>query len=152
MSLNPSNAIAAAINPGRTVFPNLARRTRDRDAWDEVDAKVSDELLAAGINRIDLGDAWRRQTEVPTKYAGELCGWGFKRSWYYWIADGPGVPPDVAETFHVTWGTQVRVDGDCGCPSPLERFKGFAVGCYHIDTVDGLAAFAELLRSVRQGE
>lgn len=149
MSLNPSNKIAAETNPGKTMFPNLAR---SRDATDEakrlVDETVHAELTAAGIKAEGPHEFLRDNREVPAAYMGSLCLWGFRRAWYYWVATGPGVPADRAEEFHKTWGTQCRVDGHCGCPSPLESKHGFAIGMYHIDTQEGLNAFAELLKSI----
>jgi hypothetical protein len=76
--------------------------------------------------------------------------WEFRRLWTYWAAKGPGIPPDLAQGFHQTWGKQVRVAGHCGCPSPLEWCEGFAVGSYHIDTQDGLNAFVALLKSIHR--
>jgi hypothetical protein len=55
---------------------------------------------------------------------------------------------EAAERLHATHGTQVRVDGHCGCPSPREWFKGFGVGHYHVDTPAGLKALADAIRSV----
>jgi len=86
--------------------------------------------------------------EVQSAYLGSHCRWIFKRAWYYWVAEGPGIPPDKAQDFHNQWGTQVRVEGHCGCPSPLEYNQGFAIGYYHIDTQEGLNAFAKLLKSI----
>lgn len=158
MSLNPSNLIAANDNPGKTMFPNLARINRQLNSakeigdWavicGEVDACVLRELASAGIKASEPFESFRKRGEVPTAHMGTFCKWGFTRAWYYWIAEGPGIPPDKAEEFHKAWGQQVRVDGHCGCPSPLEWHHGFAVGCYHIDTQEGLNAFAELLRSI----
>ena len=142
MSLNPSNMIAARDNPGRTMFPNLAG-----GAHDHVDRAVMSELLCAGI-LIDGPFESMRRGEVATAYFGNCCMWGFKRAWYYWVAEGPGVPADKAEEFHKTWGKQCRVSGSCACPSPLEDSHGFAIGSYHIDTQEGLTAFAELLKNI----
>lgn len=155
MSLNPSNGIAQRVNPDKQVFPNLARHVPeggDPAIFAEVDAACKAELEAAGIPlggaefiRHSAGGGFR---EVPTKHVGSHCLWGFRRAWYYWVATGPGVPPDKAEEFHRDWGTQVRVEGHCGCPSPLEFCHGFAVGQYHIDTQEGLNAFAAMIRSI----
>jgi hypothetical protein len=150
VSLNPSNLIAERDNPGRTVFRNMACSPLP-DNFVSVDRAVVAELTEAGIKPAGPHEWLRRNREVPAGYMGELCGWQFQRAWYYWIATGPGVPPDRAEEFHREWGTQVRVDGHCGCPSPLEWCHGFAVGCYHIDTAEGLRAFADLLRSIYKG-
>lgn len=161
MSLNPSNQIAARNNPDKMAFPNLARRVNweDKSAegignraviFGEVDAQCLRELGAAGVKHEpeEPADWLREKREVPFGYIGTLCGWSFRRAWYYWVAEGPGVPADKAQAFHETWGQQVRVDGHCGCPSPLEWHHGFAVGMYHIDTQEGLNAFAGLLRSI----
>lgn len=88
--------------------------------------------------------------EVKTSITGFLYGWKFERAWYYWTATGPGIPPDAAMKLHETHGKDVRVAGHCGCPSPLEWYKGMAVPNYHIDTPDGLKALADLIRSICQ--
>ena len=86
--------------------------------------------------------------EVKTDVLGELIPWGFTRAWRYWVARGPGIPPDIAEELHAEYGRCVRVDGHCGCPSPKEWFKGFAVGMYHVDTQEGLNALADVIRKI----
>ena len=45
-------------------------------------------------------------------------------------------------------GRDVRVDGHCLAPSPLEWCKGFAVGMYHVDTPEGLKALADTIKLV----
>lgn len=152
MSLNSSKNVPESISVVKT-FPNLARRYGDDAKVDEitfaeVDRFVSSELSIAGIERHGIFEIHTSNGEVPTKYFGSLCRWSFRRAWYYWIAEGPGIPPDIAEVFNQTWGQQCRVDGHCGCPSPREWFHGFSVGRYHIDTQRGLNAFADLLRSI----
>ena len=49
MSVNPSNLIAAQTNPGKTVFPNLARQRGDEAQWPHADETVMQELSLAGI-------------------------------------------------------------------------------------------------------
>lgn len=149
MSLNPSNGIAQRMNPDKRCFPNLARGfNQDPKDHPDVDAAIERELNEAGI-KVCKFPAIKPQGEVPTTVlCGEAHRWGFHRAWYYYVAKGDGIPPDKAEEFHKTWGTQVRVDGHCGCPSPLEWCKGFAVGMYHIDTQEGLNAFVKLLASI----
>src|ERR1700738_906545 len=147
--MNPSNFIAAQSNPGKTVFPNLARRQSEANKEDpEVDGFIVRELTEAGIKAEGPHDWLRKRGEVPSSYIGLAYMWSFTRAWYYWIAKGPGIPADKAEEFHQKWGTQVRVDGHCGCPSPLQWHHGFAVGHYHIDTQEGLSAVAALLKSI----
>lgn len=156
MSLNPSNGIAARTNPESHVFHNLARHPGEaQSVFDEVDAQVFKELTEAGADhegclKFDMGRkiANGAYKEVPTKHIGLAHGWKFERRWYYYAAEGPGIPPNMAEEFHQKWGTQVRVEGHCGCPSPIEYCHGFAVGAYHIDTQEGLNAFVALLAQI----
>jgi hypothetical protein len=168
MGLNPSNGIAARANPGKTIFANLARRTSDDEPAERnaifktVDDAVTQELIEAGIVGPDgvgdygnyMRDEWQRKAnngcykEVPSSIFAAKYGWTFDRQWYYYAAAGPGIPPDRAEEFHKDWGTHVRVEGHCGCPSPLEWCHGFAVSSYHIDTQEGLNAFVKLLASI----
>lgn len=141
----PSSMQAQAVIANK-VFPNLARHEPLKAIVDEVTAICAAELQAAGIKVINWPGTVRG--EVPSKVVGGLSGWHFERRWYYWSASGPGIPPDIAERLHATHGKEVRVDGHCGCPSPLEWRKGFAIGYYHIDTQEGLNALADTLRSI----
>jgi hypothetical protein len=131
---------------------NLARQI-DRNHL-HVDPEVQDavraELAEAGCEVMENDILLESCGEVPTSLGGIQCRWSFRRAWRYWVAKGPGIPPDTAEAFHQTWGQEVRVDGHCGCPSPLEMFEGFAVGHYHIDTQAGLNAFVALLKSLHK--
>ncbi|RJQ26726.1 hypothetical protein C4577_02960 [Candidatus Parcubacteria bacterium] len=131
------------MNPN---LPNLACRGDDTEKYDEIDSQVEEELRTAGV----FTHQYHRRTnkEVPTIYVGTHRRWLFERAWRYWVATGPGIPPDKAEDFHKKWGKEVRVEGHCGCPSPLEWNSGFAIGMYHIDTQEGLNAFARLLEQI----
>ncbi|KKK50896.1 hypothetical protein LCGC14_3120430 [marine sediment metagenome] len=108
----------------------------------------SGELEAAGIPALDRIVPDRG--EVPARIFGGLdpLGWSFNRAWYYWIAKGPGIPPSYAAELHRQHGRDVRVDGHCLAPSPLEWCKGFAVGMYHVDTPEGLKALADTIKLV----
>lgn len=115
------------------------------------DTQIRSELEQSGLKILKLPKAI--EGEVPTHLIGYTegrSGWSFHRAWRYYIAKGPGIPPDIAQAFHEEWGQQVRVDGHCGCPSPLDWFEGFAVGHYHIDTQEGLNAFVRLLQSIKK--
>lgn len=112
------------------------------------DKACANELRLAGIKVEYLPEVLRGEGEVKTIVVGEIGKWSFERAWCYWIAKGPGIPPDIAAGLHARYGTEVRVDGHCGCPSPKEWFKGFAVGHYHVDTQDGLNALAEVIRGI----
>lgn len=150
MSLNPSNLIAQRTNPEARTFPNLARGHKAKpEDYPEVDETVRKELAEAGIEVSDYRNF--EQGEVPTSfYSGNAHRWQFRRAWYYYVAKGDGIPAYKAEEFHKKWGTQVRVAGHCGCPSPLEWYEGFAVDCYHIDTQEGLNAFVALLATIHK--
>jgi len=111
------------------------------------DEEIAAELEIAKI-KVSRCELLRDQGEVKTSVVGDLHGWSFRRAWYYWIAKGPGIPPEYADRLHEKYGQEVRVDGHCGCPSPKEWFKGFAVGHYHIDTQLGLCALADTIRQV----
>lgn len=160
--VSPSNA-----EPG--VFPNLARISREEVGtgdygaiFKEVDDAIRGELSAAGLpdgtlargeGIVAMPESFREcgngyYREVPTNIWGFWHHWKFERAWYYYRASGAGIPPDIAEEFHKTWGRQVRVNGNCTCPSPLQQNEGFAIDSYHIDTPEGLAAFVKLLNSI----
>lgn len=126
---------------------NLARRDPTLEQINEVTAQCRAELEDAGIKPFEM-DIFAERGEVPSRAIGSLESWGFKRAWYYWVAEGPGIPPDIAEKLHAAHGQDVRVAGNCGCPSPLEWHKGFAVGMYHVDTQEGLNALADTIREV----
>lgn len=148
--MNPSNAIARRINPDKRGFPNLARGHDARpEDFPEVDETVRRELAEAGIHVTEYRNI--NQGEVPTSfYGGTAHRWLFRRAWYYYVAKGDGIPAEIAEVFHQTWGSQVRVNGHCGCPSPLEQNEGFAIDSYHIDTQEGLNAFVKLLSAIHK--
>ena len=117
---------------------------------DDIDKDLEAELTEAGIGIYRFPEFYREKSgEVKTIVIGTLYGWTFKRAWYYWIAEGPGIPPVDAEELHQTHGKDVRVDGHCGCPSPTEWYKGFAVPHYHIDTQEGLNALAAMIQKIR---
>ena len=111
------------------------------------DDEIATELNLAGIE-VHRYEMLRDRGEVKTAVIGSLYGWSFSRAWYYWVAKGPGIPPAYADVLHKHYGEEVRVDGDCTCPSPKEMFKGFAVGHYHVDTQIGLKALADVIRKV----
>jgi len=112
------------------------------------DDEIATELRTAGIEVLHH-EFSRDQEEVRTSVRGSLHGWFFVRAWYYWTARGPGIPPKYADELHERCGKEVRVDGHCGCPSPQEWFKGFAVGQYHVDSQEGLNALADTIRKVK---
>jgi hypothetical protein len=122
-------------------LPNYAGKSgTDLNAW------LKNELECAGIEAQDIGFALKG--EVGTSIIGTLHRWTFKRAWRYWVCDGPGVPLAAATALHNEYGNQVRVDGHCGCPSPLEQFKGLGTGSYHVDSQIGLKALADTIKAV----
>lgn len=82
------------------------------------------------------------------RLVGYAHGWRFYRAWYYWCAHDCGanaVRREVAEEFNREWREQVRVDGFAGGKDVQGDVDG-----YHVDTVEGLAALAALLRSANE--
>lgn len=124
----------------KKVFPNMA-------GVDTCDETLEKELLEAGIEVIKL-PIHVPQSEVPSKLIGSVERWSFKRAWYYWVAEGPGISvEDATDLFH-THGQEVRTEGHCGCPSPKEWNKNFGTGMYHVDTQEGLNALAAMIRKI----
>lgn len=133
-------------------FPNRAGNHADTDDL------LNAELKAAGIHNSLARDGYDTESfremlretsgEVKTSVRGALHGWIFTRSWVYWDAKGPGIELEAAMKLHEQFGNQVRVAGHCGCPSPLEHYKGLACGSYHIDSPEGLKALADTIRSL----
>ena len=136
-----------------------------RDVFKEVDDAVRAELAKAGLPAHKLGEAdsgailmpdcFREcgngyYKEVPTAVIGFWKQWKFERSWYYYRAEGPGIPPKFAVPFDREWGRQVRVKGDCACRGAEFWGEGFAIDGYHIDTQEGLNAFVRLLNKVHK--
>jgi len=112
----------------------------------EVDAALAAELEAAGIEVGHFND--NTQGEVKTKISGWLAPWRFERAWYYWVCIGPAIPIHIAEELHRTHGTVVRTDGFSGGEFPSERGGAFGVSCYHVDTLEGLIALADVIRKL----
>lgn len=88
--------------------------------------------------------------EVPTSVIGFAHRWKFERRWYYYSAEGPGIPPEFAVPFDKEWGKQVRAEGDGACRGAVHHGQGFGIGMYHIDTQAGLNAFIALLKKIHR--
>lgn len=77
--------------------------------------------------------------------------WQFVRAWKYWIAtmhfpSSNGFNIEKAMKLHAEYGTVVRVAGNCTCPSPEGWWgKNGIPYYYHIDTQEGLNAFAKAI-------
>lgn len=134
-----------------THFPN---KTGDHEDTDSI---LTQELTLAGIPTIqatdNTSDAINRMLrrlsgEVKTCVIGVLHGWEFKRAWYYWVAKGPGLEYEVAKKLHEEYGDQVRVDGMAGGQDPYDANKGLAIDLYHVDSLEGLTALADAIKSV----
>ena len=125
---------------------NLARHKID-EADPEVNKQVFKELTEAGIEIYQNKLFINTSGEVPTDIIGTFDKWGFRRSWYYWVATGPGIPMEIAREFNRKWRQEVRIEGSAGGQSSTYN-NGFAIGYYHIDSQEGLNAFVELLKSI----
>lgn len=132
--LAPSNS--------RRGFPNMAGVA-------DCDDVLAAELEAAGITVHRIRALKDGKREVDTEVMGSVdpSGWGFRRAWYYWLAEGPGLPPADAWELYRAHGRDVRVVGYCDCPDP-GYLKGFGVGLYHVDTPAGLKALADTIKRV----
>jgi hypothetical protein len=142
-------APTSAFDPRRITEYLLGKAESAAVALKSAIAKVFG-IYDAGEQLIHIDDSVHKskKREVPSLVIGNLSPWTFERAWHYWIAKGPGIPADVAEQLHRTLGRDVRVNGHCGCPSPLEQNHGFAVGLYHVDTPAGLKALADTIKRV----
>lgn len=144
MGVLPSNQVAASIRgtDGSDGFPNMA-------GHEDPDAILIAELEAAGICHYSAEWLRKDKSEVKAGVRGMLdpSGWGFHRAWYYWVADGPGIPPEDAQKLYDEFGAEVRIQGHCGCPGP-GYCMGFAVGSYHADTPRGLKALADTIKGI----
>ena len=79
----------------------------------------------------------RKVFQVVVRY----CGWELSRSWRYWMASSVvGLPQASAEKLNTDWGEDVRVDGFAGGMPVTGDVKS-----YHIDSLDGLRAFARAI-------
>ena len=123
-----------------------------RKDYENLDIDCRAELEQAGIEVVDFGKFGfkneEQHAEVQTNIVGTLHGWEFKRAWYYWVCNGPGIPLKEATQLHEVHGQVVRVAGHGGCPSPLEWYKGLGVGNYHVDTQEGLNALATTIKKI----
>lgn len=136
-----------------TRFPNKAGDHADTDDI------LRAELKAAGIPTFQeaegkppeyMADLLRAQSgEVKTSVRGVLCGWTFERSWYYWRANGPGIPVEVAERLNNQYALELRVAGMASGDDPRRCFYGLGVGSYHIDTQEALNALAQVLHEFK---
>lgn len=109
------------------------------------------ELEEAGLQVFRYDDSYKADNECRLVVVGFLGPWIFKRCWYYWAAEGPGINIEQAVTFNEKWGKEVRAAGFAGGIEDLyDYFNGFAVKSYHIDSQEGLNAFSALLKQIMQ--
>jgi hypothetical protein len=126
----------------------------------ETDGILIEELHAAGIQTMQesvgqppeyMNSAFRTTSgEVKTSVMGVIGNWTFKRNWYYWVAEGPGIDIDTAMNLWKTIGKEVRANGDCGCRSPHMWNKGMSCGFYHVDTPEGLHQLASTIKRLME--
>ena len=112
-----------------------------------VKQELIDELTLAGIYAHDFGFLIN-DGEVKSPIRGIIGAWGFTRAWYYWVAEGAGIPIEDANGLNEYYSETVRVGGYAGGRKPIEESMGFGIGSYHIDTQEGLKALADLIKSI----
>lgn len=97
-------------------FPNLAgKKPEDTDRY------IAQELEVAGIPYRVKAEV-DPHPEVHTRIVADLPGFTLVRCWYYWAVRG-NVPLKVAVVLNdaAPWRQkEIRVDGHCGCPNPIE--------------------------------
>lgn len=89
----------------------------------DADRIVEEELFVAGIEPVRV----QPYGEAHTIWAGRLGPYTFRRSWYYWVVEGP-VPLEAARAIYKQrpYGRRdVRVGGDCGCPAPEDSHLSY---------------------------
>lgn len=145
MRIPPSpNAIS------RTGFPDVAGLGESKP--EKVDAILSEELRAAGIE-VHTWEMSRELSGEPyTAVIGSLYRWSFRRAWSYWVVEGPGLTPDAAMLLRSQFGSHMRAKGKHDCLSRLQSRRGFALGLYHVVTAEGLAALSEAIRVASERE
>jgi len=84
------------------------------------DRIIRQELTRCGIEIVEGGADGNG--EVPATVTGKLGNLTFTRAWYYWVVKG-NVPIEVARELYadVVGKTDIRVNGNCVCPSPDDR-------------------------------
>ncbi len=83
---------------------------------DKCDRVIRSELIKARINVVE-GE--KSMGEVPFTLTGDLHGFTFHRTWYYYVISGD-MPLYVARELYADpiGVSDIRVDGHCGCPPP----------------------------------
>jgi len=91
---------------------NLAKRS-------DADEHIRRELERC---RIEIEEVEPDEGEVPYSLIGHIGPVEFRRSWYYWAANGP-VSLETAEELYAdpVGKTDIRVNGDAGAPAPLDE-------------------------------
>ena len=119
----------------------------------ECDIDIALELQGAGITfeRVETP----AHKEVPYHLIGKLIDWTFERAWTYWVVtipEGKGIPENNAYEFNIEWSTEVRLNGLSG-GTKTEVITNWlstegTIDNYHINTQEGLNAFADLVRKL----
>ena len=77
---------------------------------------------------------------------GILNGWELRRLWYYYsVSSDAGMPESKARAMNKQWCEDIRVEGFAG-----GNLVSGVVQNYHIDTPEGLAHFAAVVREIPQ--
>lgn len=98
--------------------------------------QITNKLIAG-----DYEDRYRPTSEVPYHIKGELNGYTFRRSWYYWVVRGEVSKKIAKKIYKNPIGKRdVRAHGHGGCISPKGR-----VNVYHIDSQEGLNLFVKMI-------
>lgn len=117
----------------------------------QCDQTIREELEAAAIPAKGVDP---QRSEVPYTVIGNLEPWELKRAWYYWMASAPkgqGLSKEVAEAMNTIFRETVRVAGFAGGTDVKDWLsQQGTIDSYHIDTQEGLNAFAAVVKTVRE--
>jgi len=99
---------------------NLACNNPSLEQVEASNASVLEEMEQAGIIPV-IHPSRVTHSEVPTMFTGKAGNIMFKRAWYYWVISGL-IPLATAEKLYNNpiGKKDVRVQGHCGCPPPIE--------------------------------
>jgi len=113
----------------------------------DCDVYIRQELEEAGI---EVEEIKKIHTRIPSSLIGKIGAWTLWRRRVSWRASacvGDGIPKEYAEDLNDYYFEVIRVGGmSDGCEVHEYASDRGTIGRYHIDTQEGLNAFADLVR------
>lgn len=121
-------------------FPNCC------DHGEELDTFLKSQLAQAGIKVHD--SIVNLCSEVGTSITGTLGPWMFRRGDCHWIAEGPGMPMEIADVIFQDKPEEICAGGLHPSTNPRHAFMGFCCPVYHVHTQEALTYFANKIRGI----